>query len=210
MSTLSTEELKALAIVQSEISVPKNQVNTFGKYNYRNAEDIFNAAKPLLFKHGLCMTVHDEISQVGHDVYVTAVVRINGKEVGRASAREAESKKGMDASQISGCASSYARKYAMNGVFLLDDVKDADSMDGKGESGARRARQTPRDKPVTTAEEATEKFKAAMEEHRTILGDSAFEKVCKSVTAADPLEVTDYDTRRQLYKATTTAIDELS
>jgi len=121
---------EALMNVQKELKAPKSQRNNFGNYNYRSQEDILEAVKPLLADNGLHMFITDEIIQVADRVYVKATVTIsNGeKELSvSASARESESKKGMDESQITGAASSYARKYALNGLFLIDDTKDADA-----------------------------------------------------------------------------------
>ena len=120
-----------LLAVQSELKAPKGQFNSFGKYNYRSCEDILEAVKPLLSKHGLSMTISDDIVDVGGRVYVKATVTVfdhdgNAHNV-NAYAREEESKKGMDASQVTGATSSYARKYALNGMFLIDDTKDSDS-----------------------------------------------------------------------------------
>ena len=118
--------------VQKKLKAPKNQRNSFGNYNYRSAEDILEAVKPLLAEAGLTMTITDSIEAIGGRVYVKATVTIKGDAepvVVSAFARESETKKGMDASQITGAASSYARKYALNGMFLIDDTKDADTMD---------------------------------------------------------------------------------
>jgi hypothetical protein len=122
--------MEALIKIQSELKAPKNNYNSFGKYNYRNAEDILEAVKPLLVKHGCVLTLSDQIQEVGGRVYVTTTARISdGKssETVTASAREAQDRKGMDDSQITGATSSYARKYALGGLFLLDDTKDADA-----------------------------------------------------------------------------------
>jgi len=121
---------EALMNVQKELKAPKIQRNNFGNYNYRSQEDILEAVKPLLHDNGLHMIISDEIQVVGERVYVKATVTIsNGdKELSvSASARESLSKKGMDESQITGATSSYARKYALNGLFLIDDTKDADA-----------------------------------------------------------------------------------
>jgi hypothetical protein len=121
---------EALMNVQKELKAPKSQRNNFGNYNYRSQEDILEAVKPLLHDNGLHMIISDEIQVVGERVYVKATVTIsNGdKELSvSASARESLSKKGMDESQITGATSSYARKYALNGLFLIDDTKDADA-----------------------------------------------------------------------------------
>jgi hypothetical protein len=123
--------------IQKNLKAPKNQYNSFGKYNYRSAEDILEAVKPLLIKHELLMTISDEIELIGNRVYVKAIVTIVDNEkiiTTTAYAREPESRKGMDDSQITGASSSYARKYALNGMFCIDDTKDSDSpqkKDGK-------------------------------------------------------------------------------
>ena len=122
--------VKKLQAIQSELDVPKSQFNAFGKYYYRNAEDILAAAKPICIKHDCLLTVTDEIVMLGDRFYVKATARLTHGETGTettAYAREEETKKGMDASQITGSASSYARKYALNGLFCLDDVKDPDA-----------------------------------------------------------------------------------
>ena len=119
-----------LISIQKELKVPKSQRNTFGNYNYRNCEDILEAVKPLLAKHECVLTLSDSIENIGSRYYVKATAKItdgkDGIEV-TAYAREAEIKKGMDDSQITGSTSSYARKYALNGLFAIDDTKDADT-----------------------------------------------------------------------------------
>ena len=123
---------KKLLQIQSEIDVPKSQYNAFGKYYYRSCEDILKAVKPLLEKYDCTLTVSDEIQQIGDRYYVKATAQIVDCESGEkqevsAYARESQEKKGMDTSQITGATSSYARKYALNGLLCLDDVKDADT-----------------------------------------------------------------------------------
>lgn len=116
--------------VQSELKAPKGQKNTFGNYNYRSAEDILEAVKPLLSEQGLLMTITDIVEQIGERYYIQAKVTLtDGEDTVEVTsyAREALNKKGMDDSQITGTASSYARKYALNGLFLIDDTKDSDS-----------------------------------------------------------------------------------
>jgi hypothetical protein len=123
--------MNALAKIQAELKAPKNQKNSFGGYNYRSCEDILEAVKPLLKKHDACLTISDIIEEIGGRIYVKATVKFEGQDGCHAEvtayAREAETKKGMDESQITGAASSYARKYALNGLFLIDDTKDADT-----------------------------------------------------------------------------------
>ena len=126
-----------LAQIQSEIKVPKGQFNNFGKYKYRSCEDIVEAVKPILNSHGFCLTITDEIVLIGERYYVKATASIwDGTEnySATAFAREEEIKKGMDSAQVTGAASSYARKYALNGLFAIDDTKDADT--NKGEDDA--------------------------------------------------------------------------
>ena len=130
---MSEEKLnltQRLLNAQSELKAPKGQYNNFGKYKYRSAEDILEAVKPINAKHGVLLTITDEPVLVGDWHYIKATATItDGTEsiVVTAYARESLNKKGMDDSQITGTASSYARKYALNGLYLIDDTKDADT-----------------------------------------------------------------------------------
>lgn len=122
--------MKKLVAVQAALKAPKGQFNKFGGYKYRSCEDILEAVKPLLLEQGLQLTITDEPVEVGGRIYIKATATVtDGSETAAVSgyAREAETKKGMDESQITGTASSYARKYALNGLFLIDDTKDADA-----------------------------------------------------------------------------------
>lgn len=126
------EFIEKIVAIQSELKAPKGQYNSFGKYNYRSCEDILEGVKPLLAKHGLVLTIQDGIELIGDRYYVKATATItDGKESISTSAyaRESLDKKGMDASQVTGATSSYARKYALNGLLAIDDTKDADTMD---------------------------------------------------------------------------------
>lgn len=126
------EFIEKIVAIQSELKAPKGQYNSFGKYNYRSCEDILEGVKPLLTKHGLVLTIQDSIDLIGDRFYVKATATItDGKEQLSTSAyaRESLDKKGMDASQVTGATSSYARKYALNGLLAIDDTKDADTMD---------------------------------------------------------------------------------
>lgn len=120
-----------LHLIQQELKAPKGNFNSFGKYKYRSCEDIVEAVKPLLHTHGCHLILSDDIVQVGDRIYVkaTATIYKGGEVVGQSTAyaREALDKKGMDDSQITGTASSYARKYALNGLLAIDDTKDADT-----------------------------------------------------------------------------------
>ena len=124
--------MKELQIIQSELNAPKNQYNNFGKYRYRSCEDILAALKPLLKQHGCTLTISDDILHVGDRYYIKATATLSNaggeQSTTSALAREEDSKKGMDASQLTGTASSYARKYALNGLFAIDDTKDADAL----------------------------------------------------------------------------------
>lgn len=118
--------------VQNELKVPKNNKNTFGNYKFRNAEDILEALKPLLKKHNATVIITDDVVMVGDRYYIKATVKFIDTETGEmietsALAREEENKKAMDSSQITGSTSSYARKYALNGLFAIDDTKDSDT-----------------------------------------------------------------------------------
>lgn len=126
--------MEKLAKIQKELKAPKGQLNKFGGYNYRSCEDILEAVKPLL--DGAILTLQDEIINIGNRFYVKATATFTDGTYTHsvtAMAREPETKKGMDESQITGMASSYARKYAMNGLFCIDDTKDADTMDNTPE-----------------------------------------------------------------------------
>ncbi|WP_312681442.1 ERF family protein [Lactococcus taiwanensis] len=127
---------RKLLNVQRDLKAPKGQKNTFGNYNYRSAEDILEAVKPLLSEQGLLMTITDIVEQIGERYYIQAkVILTDGEDTVEVTgyARESLNKKGMDDSQITGTASSYARKYAMNGLFLIDDTKDSDSNENRTE-----------------------------------------------------------------------------
>ncbi|MGL4791364.1 MAG: ERF family protein [Anaerotignaceae bacterium] len=131
--------MKQLVEIQNELKAPKSQFNKFGGYKYRNAEDILEAVKPLLFKHKCTLTISDDIVCAGDRIYVKATVIIsNGVDsiLVSAFAREPEAQKGMSESQITGASSSYARKYALNGMFAIDDTKDSDATnEGKEDDG---------------------------------------------------------------------------
>lgn len=136
---------KKLIEVQKELKAPKNQRNTFGNYNYRSCEDILEALKPVLSEHGATVFISDKpVVKENLWSYIEATATFVDTESGdsvsvTAYAREAEMKKGMDPSQITGSASSYARKYALNGLFLIDDTKDADTDEQRNQmSGAKQ------------------------------------------------------------------------
>lgn len=138
--------IEKLIKIQQELKVPKNRRNTFGNYNYRSAEDIVEAAKPLCNENGLVLNLSDEMVEVGGRVYVKATASLNDgtmSMVAQGWAREAETKKGMDEAQITGSASSYARKYALNGLFAIDDVADPDATNTHGKDSKSVAKDIP-------------------------------------------------------------------
>lgn len=148
-----------LQAVQENLKAPKSQYNVFGKYHYRNCEDIQEAAKPLMKEVKAALIVGDRLVVEGERYYIEATARFIDCETGEqvenvAYAREEREKKGMDASQVTGSASSYARKYALNGLFCIDDVKDADNQDNTGKNsqttkpGTGRERKTETDHPA--------------------------------------------------------------
>lgn len=143
--------MKELITIQSELKAPKTQVNNFVGYKYRKAEDILEAVKPLLAKQKCTLIITDDIVMVGNRIYVKATATIKNEkgEVEEATgwAREEESKKGMDASQITGASSSYARKYALNGLFAIDDNADSDTTDDEHQQESKQQTQTQQ--PVT-------------------------------------------------------------
>lgn len=142
--------MKKLVAVQAALKAPKGQFNSFGGYKYRSCEDILEAVKPLLLEQGLQLTITDEPVEVGGRIYIKATATVtDGSETATVSgyAREAETKKGMDESQITGTASSYARKYALNGLFLIDDTKDADATnEHQKPKAAQKPKQAPKPK----------------------------------------------------------------
>ncbi len=152
------EKLKA---IQTELKAPKNLYNKFGNYSYRNAEGICEAVKPFLEKYNVTLVIWDEVIEIGGRIYVKAYARIMDCESSKnpteatatedyitatAYARECESKKGMDDAQITGATSSYARKYALNGLFLLDDTKDVDTEEYQAQSKSGQ-KSTPKSAP---------------------------------------------------------------
>lgn len=137
--------MKELINIQEKLKAPKGQWNNFGKYKYRSCEDILEAVKPLLVENKCQLTISDEVVSVGNRIYVKSTARIKNEageeEFTIGFAREEESKKGMDGSQVTGASSSYARKYALNGMFCIDDTKDSDTTND-GEKSKKEAEKT--------------------------------------------------------------------
>ena len=147
-----------LLLVQSKLKAPKGQYNNFGRYSYRSCEDILEALKPLLVEAKAIVNVSDEVKLIGDRYYVEATAMFLDVETGdsvvaRALAREDETKKGMDLAQVTGSVSSYARKYALNGLFAIDDNKDPDSTNKHGKDDSEiKVNMTSVDKCITAAQ----------------------------------------------------------
>ncbi|QQU64003.1 ERF family protein [Serratia ureilytica] len=156
---MSKEFIQKLAAIQRELNAPKNQRNSFGNYNYRSCEDILEGVKPLL--GDLFLSISDEIVQIGDRFYVKATATITDGEHSHsasAMAREAITKKGMDDAQVTGATSSYARKYCLNGLFGIDDAKDADTDEHRKQENAAKP-ESQKQKP--TPQQVLNKFTAA-------------------------------------------------
>lgn len=158
-----------LNAIQTELKAPKNLYNSFGKYSYRNAEGILEAVKPLLKQHGCILTLEDDAINIGDRFYIKATATLHDVEKDTkiqtsALAREDEVKKGMDGSQITGTASSYARKYALNGLFILDDTKDADTDEYHAQTTAEKP-----EKPKKTQKEAAKAAYPPREEMMAVI-----------------------------------------
>lgn len=158
---------KDLAEIQQKLKAPKGQYNSFGKYKYRSCEDILEAVKPLLAKKNIVLKMDDDIVQIGERFYVkTTITLIDDKGSSTsvtAFAREDETKKGMDGSQITGAASSYARKYALSGLFAIDDTKDSDALVPDPDVPAATPTKTVKADPEMTA--LKEQFNALCKNH---------------------------------------------
>lgn len=201
--------------IQRKLNVPKSLVNKFGGFNYRNAEQILEAVKPLLEEQGCVITLADDVVLVGDRYYVKATATITNKQGQSVStsalAREAHDKKGMDDAQITGAASSYARKYALGGLLLIDDGQDPDSEDNSGKSAA--APKAPATKPTAKATDIPpfdlnkaikelerikdiEQFKAFIKDVKTRLSAEDWEKF-KPIGAKKQKELTNAETKAE-------------
>lgn len=169
--------------VQNALKAPKSRKNSFANYAYRNCEDILEAVKPLLKEHGLTLFIGDTILKIGERFYVQATATVTDGEqhiAVSALARELEEKKGSDASQITGAASSYARKYALNGLFLIDDTVDADGQDN------REQPKKAEPKPAPQVPEATPDQLAKIGELCRSLNMSVVEEIYKPMNITKP------------------------
>ena len=146
-----------LARVQSELNAPKDKKNSFGGYNYRNVENIYEAVKPLLLKEGLVLSITDEVIEISDRIYIKATATVTdgfGSLSATGFARETGMKKGMDEAQITGSCSSYARKYALGGLFLIDDNKDIDSLEPEKEKSASTDKKSEKEVETKSSSEA--------------------------------------------------------
>jgi hypothetical protein len=160
--------MKELIAIQSELKAPKNQFNAFGKYKYRSVEDILEALKPLLLKYECTLTIEDEVKEVGGIVFIESTAAIQKDMEGRAVTAQAGidiNRKGMDVAQSFGSSSSYARKYALNGLFLIDDTKDPDSTN---DHGGKKEELTPAHVKWQGAKDSLANGKVSMEQIKSV------------------------------------------
>ena len=169
-----------LMTIQSTLKAPKGQFNSFGKYKYRSCEDILESVKPLLSKHDCALVITDDIVMLGDRIYVKATAKlISGSEQVESSAfaREEDAKKGMDSSQVTGAASSYARKYALNGLFCIDDTKDSDATNNGHQETSERDKAVKEAKASTTMKE----LEAVWNKYTSLKTDAAFKSLIKEL-----------------------------
>jgi hypothetical protein len=160
--------MKELISIQAELKAPKNQFNAFGKYKYRSVEDILEALKPLLLKYECTLTIEDEVKEVGGIVFIESTAAIQKDMEGRAVTAQAGidiNRKGMDVAQSFGSSSSYARKYALNGLFLIDDTKDPDSTN---DHGAKKEELNPSHVKWQGAKDSLANGKVSMEQIKSV------------------------------------------
>ena len=205
--------MDCLRSIQCELKAPKGQYNSFGKYSYRSCEDILEAVKPLLDKYKATVYITDEVVSVGDRIYVKATATFvdkDGKEVSvSAFAREPVARKGMDEAQVTGATSSYARKYALNGLFLIDDNKDADTDENRNESEARSKTNgsdtpksdTPKVQRPNYSEEQLAKMKKWTDGTFTEEELAEFRKRCCGADYADAIEDIngEYEKRKAIF-----------
>lgn len=189
--------------VQKKLVAPKNLYNTFGKYHYRNAESILEAAKPLNAEEGLLLTITDEPVLIGDWHYIKASANItDGKDekTVTAYARESAEKKGMDYSQITGTASSYARKYALNGLYLIDDTKDPDTDEYQNQSKNRSQNNQPKQASQTDVGNLNKEiasFSTLMKERGT---EVTPDQVKQQLSITDPTQLSQAEVNQAIQK----------
>lgn len=199
----TTQELtlrQKLTKVQSELKAPKNNKNNFGGYQYRSCEDVLESLKPILLKYELFMSISDEIIEVGNRIYVKATVKVFddiNEECVSAFAREDEGKKGFDLSQLTGATSSYARKYALNGMFLIDDTKDADATNTHGKELEKPTTQTA---PIRSKISDLNKVKIALGDNREAVLSQLRASYIMTSEEAKSLGLTEEEMKQQTIK----------
>lgn len=178
-----------LLSIQTELKAPKSQYNSFGKYNYRNCEDILEAVKPLCAKYKAVSVMGDEVIQIGERYYIKSTARLidlesEGVVENTAYAREEAEKKGMDGSQVTGASSSYARKYALNGLFAIDDTKDSDTTNN-GQTAKTEEWKLTKSELVTKFGDVVSNAEKCIEYYEKSLGDIPYsewdEETCKAI-----------------------------
>ena len=177
---LNGKVYQKLAAIQTALKAPKSQFNKFGGYKYRKAEDILEAVKPLLKEHGCALTCSDDLQQIGDRYYIKATAMLICAEDGsyqscEAYAREEEEKKGMDGSQVTGASSSYARKYALNGLLCIDDTADSDTTNVGPAEGAETPAESP--KPIRTKKTPAAPEKKQGAPKKTLITDKNIKQV---------------------------------
>ncbi len=177
--------------IQNELKAPKGQYNSFGKYKYRSCEDILEAVKPLLKENACILTISDNVELIGDRFYVQAIATLRDTETTNevsvtAYAREERDKKGQDESQITGTASSYARKYALNGLFCIDDTKDADTDEYKRQNTGSGKKESQKAAPKFSREELETKIVALCDAKRVDVAE-----ICKKVKVGSLEELND-------------------
>lgn len=208
-----------LSDIQTRLKAPKNQFNKFGGYNYRNCEDILNALKPLLKEHDAHILLEDDIVCVEgwHYVKAHAVLVKNGSCLGssKAFARESETKKGMDSSQITGSTSSYARKYALNGLFAIDDTKDADSDEKQNNETDRQSSKTkaspPEPEPATNKTKKAGKFgflETVKKLKKELADDELYYQILRVYGYEKSNEITDRKSQEAFYQDLKIEVDK--
>ena len=189
--------MSKLLEIQHRLKAPKGQYNSFGKYKYRSCEDILEAVKPILNDVGCTLTLSDEIVLIGDRFYVKATALLIGADTNHqvtAYAREDEDKKGMDGSQITGTASSYARKYALNGLFCIDDTKDADTDEYANQTAKKPVAKTPapEEKKKSVFDSSHPKWQEALD--KIVAGKGSLKALQEyySISASVEKEIIDY------------------
>ena len=181
-----------LSRIQAELKAPKSQRNNFGTSNYRSCEDILEAVKPLLAREGLVLTITDSIEMVGNRYYVKATATVTDGEKSistTAYARESDGRKGMDDSQVTGSSSSYSRKYALNGLFCIDDTKDADTMDNTEKPKAAPKKKPDKEALLKQIAEGAKKHSISADDMKIIMKRQYGKEASKDLTDAETADL---------------------